>query len=299
MTTTDPIPNINIDQVYDKRYADAEVHYDALGRMADFFGRNMPAHRHVRFFQVHYVKSGMVRVYLDEHQYHQRAPLFFLTPPTVTHAFVTDAHADGHVLTVQQQLVWSLLEESGDLGDVSDIAALCVAASQLPAPQAPAMAGLDRLFDQLRAEIQRPRPGQSQAVRALAQLIFIDLFRLARNRVTPQPVRHEDLSLFQRFQMLIEDHYPHHWTLTRYADELGVTENRLNEICRRTAGKSSKRLVFDRLMQEARRLLIFTTASINEIGYQLGFNDPAYFSRFFTREAGMTPGRYRADKRAP
>ena len=52
-------------------------------------------------------------------------------------------------------------------------------------------------------------------------------------------------------------------------------------------------------MQEARRLLIFTTASINEIGYQLGFNDPAYFSRFFTREAGMTPGRYRADKRAP
>ena len=52
-------------------------------------------------------------------------------------------------------------------------------------------------------------------------------------------------------------------------------------------------LVFDRQVQEARRLLIFTAASINEIGYRLGFNDPAYFSRFFTRETGTTPGRYR------
>ncbi len=49
MKNNEPIPNINIGQVYDQRYADAEVHYDALGPMADFFGRNMPAHRHDRF----------------------------------------------------------------------------------------------------------------------------------------------------------------------------------------------------------------------------------------------------------
>ena len=47
-----PIPNINIGQVYDQRYSDAEVHYDKLGNLAEFFGRNMPVHRHDRFFQV-------------------------------------------------------------------------------------------------------------------------------------------------------------------------------------------------------------------------------------------------------
>ena len=64
-----PIPNINIGQVYDQRYSDAEVHYDKLGNLAGFFGRNMPVHRHDRFFQVHYVKSGAVRVYLDDRQF--------------------------------------------------------------------------------------------------------------------------------------------------------------------------------------------------------------------------------------
>jgi homoprotocatechuate degradation regulator HpaR len=109
MATRTPIPNIDIGQVYDLRYADSEVHYEELGKLADFFGRNMPVHRHDRFFQVHYVKSGSVRVYLDEQLYHQQGPLFFLTPPTIPHAFVTEADADGHVLTVRQQLLWPLL----------------------------------------------------------------------------------------------------------------------------------------------------------------------------------------------
>ncbi|GLU38362.1 hypothetical protein Pssp01_24550 [Pseudomonas sp. NBRC 100443] len=64
-----PIPNIDIGQVYDLRYTEAEVHYEELGKLADFFSRNMPVHRHDRFFQVHYVKSGSVRVYLDEQLY--------------------------------------------------------------------------------------------------------------------------------------------------------------------------------------------------------------------------------------
>lgn len=77
MIDRQPIPNINIGQVYDQRYSDAEVHYDKLGNLAEFFGRNMPVHRHDRFFQVHYVKSGAVRVYLDDQQYLESGPMFF------------------------------------------------------------------------------------------------------------------------------------------------------------------------------------------------------------------------------
>ncbi|MBF2903003.1 AraC family ligand binding domain-containing protein, partial [Pseudomonas aeruginosa] len=126
MPERQPIPNINIGQVYDQRYADAEVHYDALGNLAGFFGRNMPAHRHDRFFQVHYVKNGAVRVYLDERQYLESGPMFFLTPPTVPHAFVTEADADGHVLTVRQQLVWSLTEAEPGLAPGPQVAPACV-----------------------------------------------------------------------------------------------------------------------------------------------------------------------------
>ncbi|MFO6312158.1 AraC family ligand binding domain-containing protein, partial [Pseudomonas aeruginosa] len=159
MPERQPIPNINIGQVYDQRYADAEVHYDALGNLAGFFGRNMPAHRHDRFFQVHYVKNGAVRVYLDERQYLESGPMFFLTPPTVPHAFVTEADADGHVLTVRQQLVWSLTEAEPGLAPGPQVAPACVALGNLEGGAAEEAARLALLFEQLRSESMASRPG--------------------------------------------------------------------------------------------------------------------------------------------
>ena len=79
-----------------------------------------------------------------------------------------------------------------------------------------------------------------------------------------------------------------------YARRLNVTEARLNDLCRRMANQSSKELIHDRLVQEARRLLRFSAIPVSEIGYQLGFTDPAYFSRFFTRHAGVPPSEFRS-----
>ncbi|WP_136065343.1 4-hydroxyphenylacetate catabolism regulatory protein HpaA [Modicisalibacter radicis] len=289
----EPIPNITIGQEYDQRYADATVHYEALGRMADFFGRNMPVHHHDRFFQVHYVKSGMLRVYLDDRQFHQQGPMFFLTPPTVPHAFTTEEGSDGHVLTVRQQLVWSLLEESADLGNVQHVAPVCVATGHVTEEARSEVARVERLFDELRLEFEAARPGREVALTTLTRLIFIGLFRLSANSLKSQHVRHDELTLFHRFNREIEAHYTAHWTLSEYAAVLNVTEARLNSVCRRIAGVPSKRLVHDRLAQEARRLLTFTRLTINEIGYRLGFQDPGYFCRFFARHAGTTPSRYR------
>ncbi|BDB20645.1 transcriptional regulator [Pseudomonas sp. CYM-20-01] len=277
-----PIPNINIGQVYDQRYSDAEVHYDKLGNLAGFFGRNMPVHRHDRFFQVHYVKSGAVRVYLDDRQFVESGPMFFLTPPTVPHAFVTEADADGHVLTVRQQLVWGLIDADPSLAS----GAACVALTA-------GDHGLDQLFEELNDEINAARAGRAAALDSLTRLIMIRLLRLCAHSLPARPTRHEDLRIFHRFNELIEAHYLEHWPLSRYAEGIGVTEARLNEVCRRLADLPSKRLILERVMQEAKRLLLFTGSSANEICYQLGFKDPAYFSRFFLRYAQVTPGEYR------
>lgn len=293
MPERQPIPNINIGQVYDQRYADAELHYDALGNLAGFFGRNMPAHRHDRFFQVHYVKNGAVRVYLDERQYLESGPMFFLTPPTVPHAFVTEADADGHVLTVRQQLVWSLTEAEPGLAPGPQVAPACVALGNLEGGAAEEAARLALLFEQLRSESMASRPGRQQTLLALTRLVMISLLRLSANSVAARPMRHEDLQIFQRFNALIEERYAEHWPLSLYASRIGVTEARLNDVCRRIADLPSKRLVYERLMQESKRLLLFTGGSVNEICYQLGFKDPAYFSRFFVRYAGLTPSAYR------
>ncbi|WP_040068541.1 4-hydroxyphenylacetate catabolism regulatory protein HpaA [Pseudomonas batumici] len=293
MSDRQPIPNINIGQVYDQRYSDAEVHYDKLGNLAGFFGRNMPVHRHDRFFQVHYVKSGAVRVYLDDQQYLESGPMFFLTPPTVAHSFVTEADADGHVLTVRQQLVWQLIESDPGLAPGAQLAPACVALGRLEPELQGEARRLEFLFEELRREMNSAVAGHSAALLSLTRLIMVSLLRLCANSLKATPARREDLQIFHRFNALIEAHYLEHWALHRYAEAIGVTEARLNDVCRRIADLPSKRLVLERVMQEAKRLLLFTGSSVNEICYLLGFRDPAYFSRFFLRYAEMTPGEYR------
>lgn len=294
MADRHPIPNINIGQVYDQRYSDSEVHYDRLGNLAGFFGRNMPVHRHDRFFQVHYVKSGTVRVYLDDQQYIESGPMFFLTPPTVAHSFVTEADSDGHVLTVRQQLVWQLIETDASLASAGvHVPPACVALDKLTPEHEEEAKRLERMFEDLSQELAARHPGRTAALECLTRLIMISLLRLCSNSLKATPARHEDLKIFHRFNELIEVHYQQHWPLARYAEHIGVTEARLNDVCRRIADLPSKRLILERLMQEAKRLLLFTGSSANEICYQLGFKDPAYFSRFFQRYAKLTPGEYR------
>ena len=115
------------------------------------------------------------------------------------------------------------------------------------------------------------RSGRQQALLALTRLVMISLLRLSANSVAARPMRHEDLQIFQRFNALIEERYAEHWPLSLYASRIGVTEARLNDVCRRIADLPSKRLVYERLMQESKRLLLFTGGSVNEICYQLGF----------------------------
>ncbi len=287
------IPNINIGQSYDQHSTEAEIHYEHLEKLAAFFGRNMPVHYHDRFYQLHVILNGTVRVHLDEQSYTVKGPMFFLTPPAVPHAFVTDNAAKGHVLTVRQQQVWELMggmEQSLWNGDSAISNPLCVALD--PGQDATASRML-HLLDMMGDEFDSSGWQRPRALQALLQLILTDVCRLADQGQPQQNTRKEDVRIFHTFNGLIEQHYREHLTLDQYAGQIGVTEARLNEICRRLAGLPSKRLIMDRIMQEARRFLMFTSSPVTEISYELGFKDPAYFARFFRRHAGVTASQYR------
>jgi AraC family 4-hydroxyphenylacetate 3-monooxygenase operon regulatory protein len=215
----------------------------------------------------------------------------FLTPPSVAHAFITDPMCEGHVLTVQQNLVWPLLQV--DL-KVQNIVPLCISLDGLKNKSSDDLMQLERYFDDLQREFQSNKPNRQTALRSLVSLIFIQLIRLGDVTAPRINSCSGDLSTFRSFNELIENHFLEHWPLHEYAQALNVTETRLNDICRRVADISSKKLIFDRQMQEAKRLLIFSDSTINTVCYQLGFKDPAYFSRFFTRHAGVRPSDYRS-----
>jgi len=283
--------NINISQQYHERqYADEDVHYATFSGLADFFGRDMRPHWHDRFYQLHYLTSGRIELQLDAHQYSLHAPLFVLTPPSVPHAFTTENDSDGHVLTVRQELVWPLLQALWPGSRESlDIPGFCLSL----ATRCPTRASLDRLWPLLAQEYSHRLNGRETQLRLLAQSLFMLVLREADPRESGSVSVRGEMRLFQRFNQMVNEKYREHLTVPDYAHDLGISESRLNDLCRRLANLPPKRLIFERVMREARRLLLFSTASVHQIAWQLGYKDPAYFARFFNRLEGCSPSEYR------
>jgi AraC family transcriptional activator of pobA len=105
--------------------------------------------------------------------------------------------------------------------------------------------------------------------------------------------RSSDQDLLRRFRGLVERHYAQHHSIARHARALGVSEQRLRRCCLALTDHSPGELQHLRQLREAQRQLHYTARPIARIALDLGFADPAYFSRFFTRRIGVSPRQYR------
>jgi len=83
-----------------------------------------------------------------------------------------------------------------------------------------------------------------------------------------------------------------------YARRLKVSANHLNALCRKHLGQSAKGVIATALALEARRALVASDSTIEAIGADLGFKDPAYFTRFFKRMNGRSPSSFRDGRRS-
>lgn len=104
-----------------------------------------------------------------------------------------------------------------------------------------------------------------------------------------------NLALFQQFQMAVEQKFGTAHEVATYADHLAVSPRQLNEVCKKYAGHSAVEFIHRRLVLEAKRLLHYSGAPISEIGFELGFEDPAHFSRFVRKCTGRSPSEWRKD----
>lgn len=97
----------------------------------------------------------------------------------------------------------------------------------------------------------------------------------------------------RKFLGLVENHYATMHTVDKYADLLGYSTRTLHRLCYEELGATPHQVVSERIAQEAERLLVLSDSPISAVGRSLGFDDAANFSKFFQRQAGLTPGEFR------
>lgn len=265
------------------------LHVESIQSRSQRYRWEIDRHTHVGRYQVVWLASGPIRVFLDENRSEHEGPVAVLIPPGVVHAFRFSADSQGHVLTLRPQL-W--LEDAV----LAPLAARLFAQAGVlswPGPDH-RTERLAHLFEQLLAEFAAPDGPGSPVVDWLARAA---LWRLgqgaAATPVAGRPRAGHRQALMARFQALVEQHFMAHWPVTRYAGALKVSAERLNRLVQAEAGCSALALVHRRLAREACRRLLHGTTPVARLAEELGFDDAAYFSRFFRRHTGMSPRQWR------
>lgn len=149
------------------------------------------------------------------------------------------------------------------------------------------------LFEGIIRELSRESHASRMVVAAYMRLIMMAAWRLSGTEATDTP-RAGAGPILQRFRQSVEIGFRRHRSIRDYAGELGISPDRLHAICQRTLARSPIELVHDRMMQEAKLRLERSARTVQEISDGLGFRDPANFSHFFKRKAGISPAKYRA-----
>lgn len=150
------------------------------------------------------------------------------------------------------------------------------------------------LINQMDIEVRSQKTGRDRATQLLLYLLLLEAKRSYERQKLDQPASiPETYSLTARFQNLVSTHYLKKRKVTDYAQILSVSANHLNKVVKSITGKTASDSIREMLVQEARSLLRYTTATISEIAYQLDFSDPTSFNRFFKEETNETPLTYR------
>ncbi len=255
------------------------LHCESIASRSRLHQWEIRPHRHDYFLQILYIGQGKGSARLDTIELPLAGPCALVVPAGYPHGFRFSRDVQGHVITaVQHSLPVAL-----------------VAAFAEPVHfdlQPPGAAAIDTLVQLLASHHASPDPWRGAAVVGAMHLVLGELARQLRAAPRPGEASRGRQHL-RRFYHLVEAHFRQRRDIAFFAGELGLTPTQLNRICRAERGLSALGVIHRRLMAEAERDLAYTQLSVKEVAFELGFQDAAYFSRFFQRHAGMSPSAFR------
>lgn len=151
------------------------------------------------------------------------------------------------------------------------------------------------LYKNMKLEIDSNRTNKDQHLLRAMLYETLTLMSRAENIVSTVNTDTEIVALryISAFQKQVNEDFETHCDVKYYANLLCITPNYLNKIITQHLGMSTKQYILSRAINEAKRLLVYTSLSITEISEKLHFNTTSYFVRFFRKNVGCTPSHFR------
>lgn len=252
-----------------------------LYRMPEFFEKlkgmeTDTMHLH-GFYEIIWFQEGSGTHYVDFNQYPITPGSIFFISPGQIHSFDTRHDQKGYVLKICAELFDDFVNLT------------CVTVQEKDS------AALESLAGAIEQELKKHDSlGHKDALRSLVKL-FIIMVRRSYAGITPTALNPHKSShkAFMTFRRLIEENYCRLHTVKDYAALMNVTAKTLTLYVNECSTFTPLELINNRIILEAKRLLRYSVLSVKEIAFQLGFDDPSYFVKFFKRIVRQSPADYR------
>lgn len=145
------------------------------------------------------------------------------------------------------------------------------------------------IFDIAKEEFKINDPFQGEMLRAILKQIIIKSNRLAKKEMVEPNLSQAKVDVIRQFNLLVEKQFKTLHQVSEYAEILCKSPKTLSNLFSKYHNKTPLTTINERILLEARRLLLFSNKTVEEIGYELGYKDAGHFSKFFKKHKGSSP----------
>lgn len=247
-------------------------------------------HRH-DFYQIVLFTQGGGRHSIDFQQYEASPHHVYYMSPGQMHSWDFDEHTDGYIINFNESFFTAICHNPHFVRDFPLFNQIGSSPANMLSMDC--CAEVEQLFAQMLEEYLVEREFKMDILRGMLITILVRLSR-AIPMHTPNGVSKHNQMLMRQFEQLIELHFREKRLPKEYAEIMFITPNHLNALVSSISGKSAGEIIRERVLLEAKRLLVNSDWMITQIADHLNFEDNAYFTRFFKKYTGVTPEGFRS-----
>jgi len=283
-----------------KQINDVSEKIFTIRKISDFneeeIEHNLMPHLH-DFYSIFWIESGEAIHATEFVEYSLKADTILFVPPGLKHRMYIDQSVSGTYLLFNEDFIRYNRTNQVPLKEYrlfnnADFKSLITVVPEKREK-------LRNITKLIFTELQTPDDYSQDIVLNLLHLFLLEsrrIFDLQSQAVKEEPDATPDTTII-RFKQLIEEKFTQEKNVSSYAGMLNINPSCLNELTKRTTGITAGELIRNRVIDETKKLLYSSSISGKEIAFQLGFDDPAYFSRFFRKYTGTTLKEFREQSR--
>lgn len=282
------LPTYSIDTLNDKKVAKDLV--------TDYFAKYLDEHQNLHFPHKHsfyhlvYFSKGSGNQSIDFVNFPVVPGQIYFMIPGQVHGWDFKNSPQGYIVNFSEQYITDLIADPAYVDQFSFFSGTAV--EQVITIPKSGRSQIEGLLESIVKEGNSDHAFKDDFVRTALVQLFIIVSRYTTTK-NGQHYQKHNFVVLKNFKKLIEKYYKEKKLTKDYAAMLYITPNHLNALSKDVAGRSAGELIRDRILLEAKRLLVNAKLSVNEISTELGFADNSYFTKSFKKYEGVTPDTFR------